>query len=259
MAPHEAVSCSRMSPKNLILPCAIASLVASPLSAAVTYVDAEGGPSGNTYETGGSLANTSWFVNSDSASELDDQWRFRSAVGRGVGGDVFHGRTSGTDQMPELTVEIGGLPDGTYNLYVFFWDDDDSENNTSNIDAGLVSGSLVTYGGNSPTGVDNPLANGEAAVPAPLASTLSYSGQDPTTASLFSDWNLHAAPVGQAIVSGGSTIQIYVDHSQPVDGLSSTAQVRSLFDGVGYELVPEPSTTLLGALGTLFLFRRRRS
>jgi hypothetical protein len=227
-------------------------LSASALPAAVTYVDAEGGALGNTYATGGSLGVTTWFLNSDSSNEDADQWRFRAAAGRGVGDDVFQARDAGENTIPELTVELTGLADGTYSIYAFFWDDGSSANNTQPVDAGLTSGNLTTYGG------DSTLANGDAAVVAPLASSLTYSGLNPSTATLFGSWNLHAALLGQAVVTGGSTVNVYIDHSQSVTGLTSTAQVRTLFDGVGYELVPEPSAALLGVFGALTLLVRRR-
>lgn len=228
-------------------------LPASILPAAVTYVDAVHGLTGNTYATGGSLATTTWINFTDSSDEDQDQWRFRAGTNRGVGNSIYHARDNGGNNIPELTVELPGLADGTYAVYVFFWDDPSSSNNTHNIDAGLTSGSLTTYG------AETPLSNGVTATLAPLASTLSYSGADPTTASLFSSWNLYAAQVGQAVVSGGSTVNVFVDHSQITTGLTSTAQVRSLFDGVGYELIPEPSAGLLTSFGALaLLFRRRR-
>ncbi|BCX46732.1 hypothetical protein HAHE_06400 [Haloferula helveola] len=241
--------------KNLVLPF-IAGLIPHSLSAAITYVDAVHGASGNTYETGGSAGDTAWLNLTDSSDEDQDQWRLRTGASRGVGDTIFHARDNGSqdggDTIPELTIELPGLADGTYNIYVFFWDDPNSVNNTQNIDAGLTSGNLTTYG------ADNPLINGEAATVAALASSYSYSGTDPSTATLFNTWNLHAAQVGQAVVSGGSTVLVYVDHSQPTTGLTSTAQVRTLFDGVGYELVPEPSTALLGVLGAFTLLIRRR-
>ncbi len=238
----------------LILPLAFC-LASTPVSAAVTYVDAVNGAAGNTFATGGSLATTSWINFTDSSNEDQDQWRLRPGSNRGVGDTIYHARTNGSDTIPELTVLLPGLADGTYNIYAFFWDDSSSTANTHNLDAGLTSGSLTTYG------ADNPLNNGATATLAPLASTLSYSGTNPTTipdTAVFGNLNLHAALVGQAVVSSGSTISVFVDHSQSVTGLSSTAQVRSFFDGVGYEAVPEPSSTALLGLGGLALILRRR-
>lgn len=244
-----------------LLPSLLLALTAPSLPAAVTYVDAAQGTGGNTYATGGSQADDSWVNFTDSSNEDQDQWRLRTGTSRGVNDTIFHARDNGsqdgTDTIPELTIEIPGLADGTYNIYVFFWDDPSSPNNTQNIDAGLTSGSLSTYG------ADNPLINDEPAILAPAASSLTYSGTDPSASTLFNTWQLHAGLVGQVEVSGGSTVRVYVDHSQPtIDGnsdpLGSTAQVRSLFDGVGYELVPEPSSFLLGLAGALTLLARRR-
>ena len=222
--------------------------------AAVTYIDAVHGTGGNTSATGGTLADTSWINFTDSSNEDQNQWRLRPGTNRGAGDSIYQARDNGGDTIPELMTQLTGLADGTYNLYAFFWDDASSVSNTHNLDAGLVSGSLTTYG------ADNPLLNGSAATIAPFASTLTYAGLDPSTATLFnSNSNLHAALIGQATVSGGSAINIFTDHSQSTAGTTSTAQVRSFYDGVGYELVPEPSTTaLLGLGGLALIFRRRR-
>ncbi len=238
-------------------------LMAAPLSAAVTYVDAAhwNGSSGNTYATGSSLTDTSWVNFTDSSNEDQDQWRLRPGTSRGAGDTIYQARTNGGDTMTGLTTQLTGLADGTYNIYVYFWDDDISTSNTHNIDAGLSLGSLTTYG------ADNPLANGVSATVAPLASSLTHDGSNPTGSTLFSSssYNLHAALLGQATVTGGSTVNVYVDHFQPTtiaqgstSDLTSTAQVRSFFDGIGYEAVPEPSSALLGALGTMALLGRRR-
>ncbi len=237
-------------------------LFAMPVSATVTYIDAAhwNGSSGNTYETGSSLTDTNWVNFTDSSAEDQDDWRLRPGSNRGAGDTIYQARDDGGNSMAELTTQLTGLADGTYNIYVYFWDAEDSPNNTHNIDAGLTSGSLTTYGAN------NPLVNGVSATVAPLASTLTHDGSDPTGSTLFSSsYNLHAALLGQATVTGGSTINVYVDHFQPTtiaqgstSDLTSTAQVRSFYDGVGIEAVPEPSTAILGALGATALLIRRR-
>ncbi len=50
----------------------------APASAQITYVYAVEGDTGNTYEVGGSLTNTSWLRDAGGAPEDEDQWQKRT-------------------------------------------------------------------------------------------------------------------------------------------------------------------------------------
>ena len=98
-------------------------ILLSPLSlGAITYVDAVQGASGNTFATGGSLADTTWSTANTSNAD-EDQWSRRTSVGNGA--TVFQARHEivSSNTMPELTTQITGLTDGQgYDVWVFFWD-----------------------------------------------------------------------------------------------------------------------------------------
>lgn len=207
--------------------------------AAITYVDAEEGASGNTYATGGSLGDTSW-VGGATSNAIEDQWSLRT--GFATDSTIFQGRHSlSPDDMPELTTEITGLADGDYDVWVFFWDA--SGSNTWTIDAGLTSGALTTYSADGPGNTTAPVAT----------STLSFTN---TPSPTEDDRIFYGVNLGQATVTSGSTIDVFIDNL--TGGNSNT---RTWYDGVGFEAVvpvPEPSSTALLGLGGLALIIRRR-
>ena len=53
------------------------------------------------------------------------------------------------------------------------------------------------------------------------------------------------------------TLEVFIDDFAAA-GTSGNSDSRTWYDGVGYELVPEPSASLLGAMGTLTLLLLRR-
>lgn len=208
---------------------------------AITYIDAVEGSSGNTFATGGNLATTDW-VGPDSLTANETEWNKRT-IAYTDSDTIFQARHT-EDTIPELTTQITGLSDDTYDVWVFFWGRSDTETETWNIDAGLTSGSLTTYGNNAfeTTGVT-------------LASTLSFDVAPDSTSNPGSTGEaMYGINIGQVTVSGSSDIDVFIDHTQ------TGATNRGWYDGVGYEAVPEPATFALiagfGCLG-LALFRRR--
>ncbi|MCH7229008.1 hypothetical protein [Haloferula sp. A504] len=176
----------------------------------ITYLDAVEGSSGNTFATGGSPADFSWLNPDTTSTADDDQWKKRPY---GNGGTVFQALHSG-NTMPELTTRISGLSDGSYDVWVFFWDGPDS--NQWTISAGLTPGSLTTYSFDGP-------GDSSAAV---AASTLTFNNPPMVTEDVRT---LYGVKVGQASVAGGNAIELHVDNL--VGGGSAT---RTWYDGVGY-------------------------
>ncbi|MDX1679158.1 MAG: PEP-CTERM sorting domain-containing protein [Akkermansiaceae bacterium] len=217
-------------PRHLI---ALLSLLATgAANAAITYVDAD--PTTNTFDTATGSVNTSWYV-SGSATTDDGLWGYRNDVANGS--TVLQGASFSSPSDPPLTTQISGLSDGTYDVWVFFWDAADS--NQWEITAGLSGNPLVTYS-----------FDGDGNTTAPVAtSTLSFTTSVLTTESARV---MYGVNLGQATVSGGSTIDVLIEQ-QGAGNLQ-----RTWYDGVGYEAIPEPSVALLVGLGGLALLRRRR-
>ncbi|MFD2257871.1 PEP-CTERM sorting domain-containing protein [Luteolibacter algae] len=208
-------------------------------AATITYVDALHGLGGNTFSTtqgAPSADNSSWLANpafDGDSTENNTQWNGRTF--NGAGGTVYQAQPAAGGSIPELTTQITGLADGTYDIWIYYTE---NVNNGQNwfIDAGFTSGSLTTYGAiNGTTVVD--------------ASSQTFSN---STDANFSGGA--AAYLGQQTVVGGSTVDVFINHPGGNGGAN-----RTVYNGVGYELIPEPSSTALsGMTAGLLLFRRKR-
>ena len=214
-----------------------------PALGSITYVDASEGSSGNTFKTGGTASDTSW-VGPDTASTNNTQWNKRLGV-EGNGGNLFQGILS-TNTLPEINTRITGLPNGTYAIWAFYWDQviDDAQNWT--LSAGLAPGALTTY--SSP---------GEPAVPGATTAGVSYAGSLTFTnpVAVQAGWNgtdylrhLFGINLGQVTVTNGSAVNVYLDHFN-----TSGAGRRAWYDGVGYQPVnATPAATYSRVLGIDF-------
>jgi hypothetical protein len=255
-----------MKSKKLILSAAL--ILSLPAHGAITYVDALSGTGGNTRVTGGLQSDTSWLLDNVSTTDAD-QWSLRT--GSGTNGTIFQAMPNGTPAaIPQLTTTISSLTDGeTYKVWAFFQDNvGDASSPFQNwvISAGLTTSLDTTY-----WAPDQPVASHNSATPVlgtggtgtitttnvSEAVDLSYSGTPPTFTEGSGEGlrSLYAVYLGEVTLAGGTEINVYVD--MLIAG--SSGATRVWYDGVGYEMVPEPSTALLGGLGLFSLLRRRRN
>lgn len=187
---------------------------AAPAFAEITYVDAAHGPAGNTFATGQPPSDTTWLdFTSGSPNANQTQWILREL---GTNGTVYQALHSvPPNDLPALTTEITGLADGSYDVWVFFWDGPNA--NVWTISAGLESGNLTTYSFDGPGNTASPVS----------ASTLAFTNPPPM---LTEDPRiLYGVKIGQAAVVGGNSIPVYIHNL--VGGGSNT---RTWYDGVGY-------------------------
>lgn len=231
--------------KPLILTCSIALASLPALHAAITYVDATSGVSGNTtLASGGTFSPP---LNGTTGN--DNNWEQRTTFGSG--GNIFEaGGEQAAENAPELKTVISGLTAGyIYTVYAFFWDPSSTAEDW-NLRAGTTSnpGANTLYSASDAT-IEL------TSVAATLASGLTYA----TAPTSFIDGGtriLQAAQLGTVTADGSGQISLFIDDRNA----ASSVNLRTWYDGVGYEFsaVPEPSAAALGLLGSLALLRRRR-
>lgn len=227
----------------------------APSFGAITYVDAQEGSSGNTYATGESPSSTTWIdTTSNSSSVNDNEWMKRSGGSPGWsqhnGGDVIQGLVSGfpAGDLGQITTEVAGLSGGTYDVWVFFWEQTVSGTQNWLIDAGIAPDSLTAYSSSA-----GPVPGTDSTTPVD-AGTLTFSNS-PSTTGAGGNQTMYGVNLGQTTIPTGGSLNVYVDKLT-----GSGSGNRTIYDGMGYELVaiPEPSSALLLALSSLALTARRR-
>jgi len=221
-----------------LLTIGLLSILSCAVQAQITYVDAVA--NGNTIQADGGA-----MVTNGDNNGIDDIWRAR-AFGNGATIFEANGATSGdanTENTPRLKTTISGLSLNTYNVFAYFWADGSSWR----LGASLTdeAGELPVFvGGGVPAGTPMPtvaLAGDFAAAP-----LLSEGGR-----------TLWQVSLGTA---SGTSIDVFIDNDVLADrSVGSSWNYRTWYDGVGYSVVPEPTTVALVGLGALALLLRRKS
>lgn len=229
--------------------------------AAITYVDVN---TTNTLQADGAGGYVTFTPATDAGGTgTDNLWRDRtgstnpsltttaSSVRR------YEASDTGTpnENAPRLQTSVGGFSTGdTVVVYAYFWGAP-VVNQPWGLSAGLTDTALPlphyvgTLNGGPPPG----------SLPASEISTLTGFANAASITVLNSDLvsgnqRLMQISLGQAVIGGDGTLRVYLDDFANVD---NTVR-RSTLDGIGYELIPEPSSLMLGGLGLTLLARRRR-
>lgn len=213
--------------------------------AAIDYVDATDTAAGNT-----ALAAGGTFTGIDPQGPANDgMWDKRAFSNSAT---IFQnaGTDAGADDAARL-VTTASVPDGTYDVYAYFWSD---SSNTWRMRASLADsvGDLPLY------------------LPGDAGVTQFYSGSDATVFSstltpnpftsdvMIAEGNrrLYQIALGQVT---GTSVAVYIDDM----GAGQTTQSeRTWYDGIGYAVIPEPASAALlifGAMGATLATRRRRT
>lgn len=228
--------------------------------AAITFVDATDGPTGNTTLAAGGVWSS---VNPGVAS--DNLWRARPGFGNGMPSTsavIFESSgqsANGTalEDCPRLKTTVTGLADGTYDVYAYFWTGNNPVTATNQfwlLRAGLtnLSGDLPLYGYlRSPTTGLTDYVTPDIASTLPLTTDFTA----PVTVIDTSARYMNQAYLGQQLVVGG-VLTAYIDDYAS----ANTVNKRTWFDGIGYQAVPEPATWImmvLGAMGIALYSRKK--
>jgi len=166
----------------------------------------------------------------------------------------------------ELTTIVNGLtPGAEYNMYAYFMAGPNSWQDGS-IEAGLTSGALQQWsrdggGGmnNAPAlllgvdGTDNRgmLLDGDVGVTNTAFNIVGSYFDSAVLSQQFAVMHHFEASLGTAIADGNGEINVYINHTPNA--------AKTVYDGVGYSLVPEPGTLALVCMaGLMGLVARRR-
>jgi hypothetical protein len=176
----------------------------------------------------------------------DSLWSERT--GLGIGSNIFQSGDGDGENSPELTTTISGLlPLQQYRVYVHFWDGSGTAPDW-NVRGGFTAG-VTTLFANPADAADI------GATGAVLASSLSYAANP--TPFTEADRTQFAGLVGIASSTAAGTLDVFVDDLPSIIGVNN----RTWYDGVSYELVPEPASAamMLFAVPAIAALRRRRS
>jgi hypothetical protein len=268
----------------------IASLVALVVSgvnsltfaAPITYVDAKSGAGGNTALAAGGVFTPPL----NGTTGLDNQWEERTALGNGT--NIFESQGEGPavgENAPRLVTTVTGLTPGqTYRLHAFFWSPNDI-NQSWMLRAGLSNpgGDLPSWGrlnndaGTNPSGLvaadgDSFPITPDTFAPYPALGPADFANpgallagttmQGNKTVIVESSRFLWDANLGLAVADSNGEARVFIDDYVLTGGAPpagpQTVNNRTWYDGVGYELVPEPSTaTMLLVTGIALAARRR--
>ncbi len=172
----------------------------------VTYLDAD---ASNTNRLDGAAIGATGPTDAVGAS--DNQWHERTGFGNG--GNVYASNDSGAENAPMLKTTISGLGSGVYDVFAYFWSDNDED---WRLIAGLEESNLIDYRKYGSQHAD--AGQFDAAV---------------TVAANNNDLLLYRAYLGRSQVTDGAAIEVLIDDWQTLNGSAS----RTWYDGVGYALV----------------------
>ena len=190
-------------------------------AAQITYVDAD--HTTNTAPASGTPTFPVGAIDDQGAND-DGLWGLRAFSN---GGTIYQNAGfGGSDDAHRLVTTISGLASGpSYNVYAYFW----SDGSGWNINAGLFDDAMLPFYDDAGT---------------PAASDLDFASPAPIVTE--GNRTLYQAFLGQTVADSSGAIPVYIDDDPPV---LVSGGPRTWYDGVGYELVPEPTSIALLMLG----------
>jgi acetyl esterase len=215
-------------------PVPVDSVPAPTQSDAITYVDASTVTGGNTFLTS-NPSNTTWLnATANSATANNTQWVVRSGANDFGINDSLLQSVANSGDFPQITTRLTGMPDGTYTIWAFFWEQVVSTTQNWGISAGLNAGLLTTYSaplaGHSRPGTNTASVTNAAE----LVFTTPVKIRQASDGSGGFLQNLFGVNLGQVTVAGGAAVDVFIDNN-----LVGTSSWRVWHDGVGYQRMGE--------------------
>ncbi|MEO0477762.1 MAG: PEP-CTERM sorting domain-containing protein [Planctomycetota bacterium] len=242
----------------------------SSADAAVTYVDAD--LTNTTLADGTALTVGTDFLDLTSSGSVDNgdnKWDYRAF---GNSDSVWSSNQGGAgEDAPALRVTISGLnPGEEINVFAYTWGSSGVSwrlrASLTDPGAGEVSeGWNTSHFNASSFSATAPVSNNITGSTDNLPVLSTDGGGDPglenggyfsvgTIESTEGNRALHQASLGTAVADSNGEVFVYID-----DLANTSSSNRTFFDGVGYSIVPEPSSLALLGLGGLLIARRRRN
>lgn len=192
-----------------------------------TYVDAT--PNNTALSDGAALVATG---PSGDAGAVDSSWHWKSGVGNGA--SVLSSSEAGYENAPPLRTQLRDLPDGTYDIFAYFW----AENSADwYLQAGFQPEALVLFRSNRST---IGLLAATTADNVQQAESRQFASEDVTLES--GGAFLYRAHIGRRVVTGSASIDVIIDdYNNPSFSDDMGARLgRTWYDGVGYARVGAP-------------------